>query len=243
MTEKKYALHLQNFTALRSGVALFEPVSLKLHSGELAFVEGENGIGKSTLLKAIQNLYTQTKGDFEKPVSSFYLPPAFPFFETEIFGDVGYLYHLLFEMEIGAFKSALRYFELSDDLHHAVGSLSKGQRQRLYLISLMATKAPLWLLDEPIVHLDKKGRALFEALLNQHLEEGGAALIASHLPFEQSPLLQSQNQPSKTITAQEKNENKKTTTSKTTAKDQENSIQDPLANAKILYLQVPNFHP
>ena len=61
--------------------------------------------------------------------------------------------------------------------------LSQGQRQRLALARLLLSPhRPLWLLDEPSAALDTEGSTLLDTLLEEHLEGGGSALIATHLP-------------------------------------------------------------
>jgi heme exporter protein A len=59
-------------------------------------------------------------------------------------------------------------------------ALSAGQKRRLALARVLLTKAPLWILDEPITNLDAAGVAQFETLMAEHLEAGGMILTAAH---------------------------------------------------------------
>ena len=66
-------------------------------------------------------------------------------------------------------------------------ALSQGQKQRLVLARFaLATqepsRRPLWLLDEPSAALDRSGATMLDELLEQHLDHGGAAIVATHLP-------------------------------------------------------------
>ena len=61
--------------------------------------------------------------------------------------------------------------------------LSAGQRRRVALARLLLSKAPLWVLDEPITNLDVAGIALVESLLARHLEQGGMIVAAAHQPL------------------------------------------------------------
>lgn len=63
------------------------------------------------------------------------------------------------------------------------GRLSAGQRRRLSLARLAASRRPLWLLDEPTTALDAAGQALFGELLEAHLARGGVAVVATHQPL------------------------------------------------------------
>jgi len=58
--------------------------------------------------------------------------------------------------------------------------LSAGQRRRVAMARVLAMGAPLWLLDEPFTNLDSAGTDLMSALLQSHVEGGGAALVVAH---------------------------------------------------------------
>ncbi|MEQ8497075.1 MAG: heme ABC transporter ATP-binding protein CcmA, partial [Gammaproteobacteria bacterium] len=58
------------------------------------------------------------------------------------------------------------------------------QRQRVALARLALFDCPLWMLDEPFTALDLATRGLLTALIDEHLDEGGTVLIATHQHFE-----------------------------------------------------------
>jgi heme exporter protein A len=64
-----------------------------------------------------------------------------------------------------------------------VRKLSAGQRRRLALARLVASPRRLWLLDEPLAPLDAERRAVFGALMAEHLDAGGLILAAVHDPL------------------------------------------------------------
>ncbi|MEN8657576.1 MAG: ATP-binding cassette domain-containing protein, partial [Marivita sp.] len=61
------------------------------------------------------------------------------------------------------------------------GTLSAGQKRRLGLARLMVTGRPIWVLDEPTVSLDVASVALFAEAVRGHLQQGGSALMATHI--------------------------------------------------------------
>jgi heme exporter protein A len=63
-----------------------------------------------------------------------------------------------------------------------VRSLSAGQGRRVALARLVATRARVWILDEPFTAIDRRGVADVEALIAQHTESGGMAVLTSHHP-------------------------------------------------------------
>jgi heme exporter protein A len=62
--------------------------------------------------------------------------------------------------------------------------LSAGQRRRVAMARVLAMSAPLWLLDEPFTNLDSAGTDLMSALLQSHVQGGGAALVVAHHDLE-----------------------------------------------------------
>lgn len=63
------------------------------------------------------------------------------------------------------------------------GVLSEGQRRRVVLARLLVEATTLWLLDEPTAALDRQGVGVFESLLDEHLGQGGVAVVATHRPL------------------------------------------------------------
>ena len=78
---------------------------------------------------------------------------------------------------------ALAAFDLLPLADVPVRMLSTGQARRARLARVMASGAPLWLLDEPLNGLDAAGSAQFAEATADHRAAGGAVLAASHLPL------------------------------------------------------------
>jgi heme exporter protein A len=79
------------------------------------------------------------------------------------------------------FEEALEAFHLTKFENRFAGKLSAGQKRRLSLARLMLADKAIWLLDEPTVSLDKKSMEEFSKILKNHLEAGGAAVVATHI--------------------------------------------------------------
>ena len=78
---------------------------------------------------------------------------------------------------------ALAAFELEELANVPVRLLSTGQAKRAQLARAVASAAPLWLLDEPLNGLDRKGAGELDRAVAGHRANGGAVLAASHLPL------------------------------------------------------------
>src|SRR5260221_6161183 len=78
------------------------------------------------------------------------------------------------------FRSVLERVGLSRQKHLPARLLSAGQRRRLALSRLLASRARLWILDEPLASLDDDGAMLARTLIREHLSNDGMAIIATH---------------------------------------------------------------
>ena len=84
-------------------------------------------------------------------------------------------------------EEALREVELNGFEDVPTAFLSAGQTRRVALARLLVCPAPLWVLDEPFTALDRHGMELFEGMLDQHLENGGLAVLSTHRPVRLDP--------------------------------------------------------
>ena len=84
-------------------------------------------------------------------------------------------------------REALREVELNGFEDVPTAFLSAGQTRRVALARLLVCPAPLWVLDEPFTALDRHGMELFEGMLDQHLENGGLAVLSTHRPVRLDP--------------------------------------------------------
>ncbi|WP_296615686.1 heme ABC exporter ATP-binding protein CcmA [Sphingomonas sp.] len=175
-------LSFSSVTCIRGGRALFEDLSFALGTGDAALVTGPNGIGKSSLIRLAAGLLAPAAGRItgdapralltEQASLDEELPLARALaFWAGLDGTVG---------KVGAALEALALAELADI---PVRLLSTGQRRRAAIARIIASGAPLWLLDEPANGLDKAALSLLETAIATHRASGGAILVASHTPI------------------------------------------------------------
>lgn len=163
------------------------PLSFNLESGKILWVRGENGTGKSTLLKTLLGLRPPAAGDFTwlngRP-SLYYLAH-----------DLG-LVRQLTAHEYCRWHPALPQLPAQSHIHEALkavdllpqsfvpcAQLSRGQQQRLLIACAILSQAKLWLLDEPLTALDASSRERVLACVQAHAANGGAAIVVSHYPL------------------------------------------------------------
>jgi heme exporter protein A len=160
---------------------VFQPVDFSLQAGELMMITGANGSGKTTLIRLLAGILTASSGSINNTAASTaYLGHALAIKE-----DLSALENLRFVIEFNggsatAIEQALKQAGLSHVAHQPARTLSAGQRKRCALARLLLVPAQLWLLDEPYSNLDQDGIGLVDQLLIQHVQGGGAAIVATH---------------------------------------------------------------
>ena len=181
----------------RGRQVLVDALDFTVPPGTALMLRGANGSGKSTLLRALLGLTPVQAGELTwenetfRPGTRKLCPHALWLGHAHgLKGELSTIDNLRLLAELdGArpdrarLRSVLERVGLAKRTHVETRRLSQGQRQRLALARLLlAPHRPLWLLDEPSAALDAEGSALLDALLNEHLDAGGSALIATHLP-------------------------------------------------------------
>lgn len=157
---------------------LFAGLSLALGPGEALHVTGPNGIGKSSLIRILAGLLRPTAGDVERAGAVGLVDERHALDPQAALGEA-----LAFWGALDGGDAPLERLGLAELLDVPVRYLSTGQKKRAALARLMAQRAPIWLLDEPLNGLDNSGMTLVEGLVADHLAGGGLAVIASHQPL------------------------------------------------------------
>jgi heme exporter protein A len=167
-------LVFERVTCVRGGRLLFEGLDLALGPGEAALVTGPNGAGKSSLIRVAVGLLgaSGTIRRSEAALADEHLALD----ERRRLGDA-----LAFWTRRSG--EGLAAMGLADLAQVPVRMLSAGQRRRAALARVVASGAPLWLLDEPANGLDADGLARLDAAMAAHRAAGGAILAASHQPL------------------------------------------------------------
>ena len=193
MTAKLSASEL---TLFRGERCLFKGLSFALNPGELLLLEGRNGTGKTSLMRAIAGLIEFEDGDIlweGKPVrtnrQSFYGSLVWMQHRVGFKADLTLVENLRFETHLRAqsgadFEEVLKRLDIDRLKRLPIRSLSAGQQRRVALARMLLSRVPLWLMDEPFTNLDREGRALVMNLTTEHLDRGGMCIMAAHQDVE-----------------------------------------------------------
>ncbi len=172
-------LVMKGVTAVRGGRVIVADIDLTLGAGEAIVVAGPNGAGKSTLLRIAAGLLPPAAGTVERARAAL----ADESLALEPRRTVAAA--LAFWARLDGFDPApaMEAMGLTRLAEVPVRMLSTGQRKRASLARVIASGAPLWLLDEPANGLDREGLDRLAEAMAAHRAAGGGIMAATHQPF------------------------------------------------------------
>jgi heme exporter protein A len=191
-------LEICNLACARGDHTLFTGLSFSLSEGELLRVEGENGSGKTSLLRTLCGFIAPAEGEIR------WRGQNIGELEEEYYAEMVYLgHHNAIKDELNALENlrinaglagcpiddktavaALRRMGLRGRETLPVKVLSQGQRRRVALARLLVGRAALWILDEPLTALDVGAVGLMQELIAEQLARRGMVIYTTHQPLE-----------------------------------------------------------
>lgn len=176
-------LGFDDVACVRGGRLLAEGLTLALAAGGALAVTGPNGAGKSSLLRVAAGLLSPAAGRVERPARAALLAEAAALDGERPVEDALGFWAAIDGVPAARVREALAAVGLSALAPVPVRLLSTGQRRRVAMARVVASGAPLWLLDEPANGLDRAAVAGLEGLIAEHRAGGGAVMVATHLPL------------------------------------------------------------
>ena len=197
-------LEVSGLACRRGGRRVFDNLSFALAGGELLALTGRNGSGKTTLLRALALLVPSLAGtirwkgaDVHDDRENWRARLAWLGHQDGLKGDLTVGENILVAQrlrgqpaDVDHVAHALSAFDLLALKDRAARTLSAGQRRRVALARVVAAKAPLWLLDEPLNALDAPAQKALSEGLARHLAEGGLVIAATHAPLDGARILE-----------------------------------------------------
>ena len=187
-------LHANALTCVRGERILFTGLDLDLPAGEWLHIRGENGIGKTSLLRLLAGLAKPAGGEIfwneqliSADLSEYHRNLLFLGHRDSLKEDLTALENLSIVTALDgvtvskeAILLALHRFGLRGREDLPVNCLSAGQKRRVILARLLLRQAKLWILDEPFNALDVRAVEMLSELILEHIASGGMAIMTSH---------------------------------------------------------------
>jgi heme exporter protein A len=189
-------LSANDLTLIRGESCLFQGLGFALNSGELLLLEGQNGSGKTSLMRAIAGMLSLESGEIlwnDRPVNDqrqeFHGALVWLAHRTGLKGDLTLVENLRFEASLRPQAkvdqdAVCKRLGIDRLKSLPLRALSAGQQRRVALARMLLADVPLWLMDEPFTNLDREGRALVMQLTEEHLAKGGMCVMAAHQDVE-----------------------------------------------------------
>ena len=189
------SLRLESITCVRGDRTLFEELNLEIKPGSILRISGDNGSGKSSLLRILCGLLTPNAGKV------FWGSDPITEDRDQFHGELIYLGHIpALKADFSAIENlmslallggqsisneeamnALREAGLDRQAHRFIRTLSQGQKQRIALSRLLLPQPKsIWILDEPFNALDRDANRALQNLLINHVNRGGIVALSSH---------------------------------------------------------------
>ncbi|MCY7782781.1 MULTISPECIES: ATP-binding cassette domain-containing protein [unclassified Bacillus (in: firmicutes)] len=179
---------------------ILEHVDLHLEKGAVYGLLGVNGAGKTTLINTLTGVNRNFSGRFslcgieaepgmpQKTSDQLkihrYFAADYPLLFTEITAkDYVSFVHSLYQKDFSEqqFTSLAEAFHFSKYTNRRISELSLGNRQKVVLMTGLLLRAPLFILDEPLVGLDVESIEVFYEKMREYCKAGGTILFSSHL--------------------------------------------------------------
>ncbi|WP_297472630.1 cytochrome c biogenesis heme-transporting ATPase CcmA [Ferrovum sp.] len=187
-------LAVAQLTCQRGARTLFSGLSFTLPERQWIQIQGANGAGKTTLLRVLAGLVQPQEGTLtwqglavQECRAEWQRALLYLGHHAALKEELTPLENLRFSLGLEAMPAdeavlmnALHRFGLQEREHLPVRYLSAGQRRRVLLARLLIRPAQVWILDEPYTALDVHATQFLSAVIEDHLEQGGSAILTSH---------------------------------------------------------------
>jgi heme exporter protein A len=185
-TTSSTLLSARGLACERGARCLFDHLDIDLRAGELLWVRGRNGRGKTSLLRLLAGIATPAAGEVRRAARGV----SFVGHADALKDDLSVAEALAFLLRIHGHAGddrtvdgALAHWGLVDRRDTPVRTLSPGLRRRVALARLaVSPSAAIWILDEPFDTLDVDGAERLNAQLGRQLAAGGSVLFTGHAP-------------------------------------------------------------
>jgi len=183
------AVHIKNLSKNFKKKQVFSNISVTIPAGRVVGLLGENGVGKTTLLRLMADILKPNEGEIViggvpvsiKTRSQVSFMPAAENFYSFMNGKDAIEYFHDFYPDFDRDRATALCTEFDLDLKAKIKMMSRGQQERLCIVLCLCRRVPLYILDEPIIGLDLKFKHESIKTMLANTDEHQTMIISSHL--------------------------------------------------------------
>ena len=187
-------LLVNNLKFERSEKVIFENIHIAASSGKIVFVKGNNGTGKTTLLKTLVNILEPSEGDvfwmgkkIKNNIFNFYsettliMDKPTSSLEMTVIENINFWKQItLSQIKYEEIFNLLEMLRIDQYLKKQTMYLSLGEIKKLELTRLILEQKKLWILDEPYIGLDKNSMGIINETFIDHVSNNGIIIFSSN---------------------------------------------------------------
>lgn len=190
-------IEIKNLSLKYGGKEVLKDLNLNIYSGKIIGLVGENGTGKSTLMRVLTGLEKNYKGEVlidgnrpggETNALISYQPDHLPFDDSMTIIDIGNIYERFYDdFDAENYYKMIDSFSIERNLK--IKECSKGMKDKVQIAASLARKTDFYLLDEPMTGIDPKARYEMLNTIIENFSPESTLLISTHLITEIEKIL------------------------------------------------------
>lgn len=190
-------IEIKNLSLKYGGREVLKDLNLNIDTGKIIGLVGENGTGKSTLMRVLTGLEKNYKGDVlidgNKPGGKTnalisYQPDHLPFDDFMTVIDIGNIYERFYDdFDAENYYKMIDSFSIKRNLK--IKECSKGMKDKVQIAATLARKSQVYLLDEPMTGIDPKARFEMLNTIIENFSPDSTLIISTHLITEIEKIL------------------------------------------------------
>ena len=186
---KMELLEIKNLSKSFDNKQILKDVNLKVTNGKIIGLLGKNGVGKTTLIKLINDLLVPTTGEIlingkrigveTKKIISYLPERTYLNKQMKVYEVIDYFKDFYDNFDSEKAKKLLKDLDL--DINQSLSKMSKGMQEKVQLVLVMSRKADLYILDEPLGGVDPATRDYILDTILSNFNEDASVIISTHL--------------------------------------------------------------
>ena len=182
-------LEIKNLNKSFDNKKILKNINLSIKGGRIVGLLGKNGVGKTTLIKLINDLLTPTSGEIlvngnpigveTKKVISYLPERTYLNKQMTVSEVIEYFKDFYDDFDDKKAKKLLKDLDL--DIHQRLSKMSKGMQEKVQLVLVMSRNADLYILDEPLGGVDPATRDYILDTILSNFKESASVIISTHL--------------------------------------------------------------